>query len=83
MNREQAILLLWEIVNAYGYDRPKGRQALRIIGMTAEEEKLAKALQNLEKNSEGYAFAFDELTERGLRTPSAAKATLEKWGFHE
>ncbi|WGH21949.1 hypothetical protein SEA_TROGGLEHUMPER_67 [Rhodococcus phage Trogglehumper] len=83
MNREQAILLLWEIANAYGHDRPKAVQALRIIGMTAEEEKLAKALQHLKKNSDGYAFAFDELIERGLRSPEAAKATLEKWGFHE
>lgn len=82
MNREQAILLLWEIVNAYGYDRPKGRQALRIIGMTAEEEKLAKALQNLEKGEAGYVVALEELTDRGM-SEAEAKATLEKWGFHE
>lgn len=82
MKREQAILLLWEIANAYGYDRPKAIQALRILGMTPGEEFLAKALQNIEKGEEGYALALEELTDRDM-SEDEAKATLEKWGFHE
>lgn len=82
MNREQAVLLLWEIANAYAYDRSKAVLALRILGMTGEEEKLAKALQHLEKGEAGYVFALEELTDRGM-SEAEAKATLEKWGFHE
>lgn len=82
MNREQAVLLLWEIANAYAYDRTKAVKALRILGMTNEEEILANVLQHLEKGEAGYVFAFDDLKDRGM-SDDEAKATLEKWGFHE